>query len=191
MDIGYSEFSFGYAFTDNFIRDSRSRPTSAPTFPSLRDEGKWGYDVRIELAGRAVFFQYKRPELLTRNSAREIRDYALPGLYPDFFRMPLMMGTISQQHNHLIDLESKFPGRVFYATPAMGTINEFNRVYCRGKVHRQTVLFSPNEIGPLNAKDKHHIAYRNRQPHGWLCSEPRKITGDSLRTVRRTGPPFV
>ena len=77
MDIGYSEFSFGYAFTDNFIRDSWSRPTTAPTFPSLRDEGKWGYDIRIELAGRAVFFQYKRPELLTRNSAREIRDHAL------------------------------------------------------------------------------------------------------------------
>ena len=175
MDIGYSEFSFGYAFADNFIHDSWSRPTSAPTFPSLRDEGKWGYDVRIDLAGRAVFFQYKRPELLTRNSAREIRDYALPGLYPDFFRMPLMMGTISQQHNHLIDLECKFPGRVLYATPAIGTIHEFNRVYCLGEVHRQTILFSPKEIGPLNDKEKHHIAYRKGQPHGWLCSEPREI----------------
>ena len=102
-------------------------------------------------------------------------DHALPGLYPNFFRMPLMMGAISQQHNLLIDLESKFPGRVFYATPAIGNIDEFNRAYCCGEVHRQTFLFSPNEIGPLDDMEKHHIAYRKGQPHGWLCSEPREI----------------
>lgn len=48
MKVGYTEFSFGYAFTENLIRGSASAPTGAPVFPNLVQEATLGYDVRID-----------------------------------------------------------------------------------------------------------------------------------------------
>jgi hypothetical protein len=63
MRIGYTEFSFGYAFTENLIRSSATGPKKAPVFPNLMQEAHKGYDVRIDLPGVPLFFQYKLPEL--------------------------------------------------------------------------------------------------------------------------------
>ena len=90
--LEYSEFSFGYAFTENLIRSSATGPTSAPRFPNLVEEGRLGYDVEIDDGGDPVFFQYKVPERMVRQSAREISKHGLgwQGLPVPFFRMYLM-----------------------------------------------------------------------------------------------------
>ena len=54
--LEYSEFSFGYAFTENLIRSSATGPSTAPRFPSLVEEGGLGYDVEIDDGGVPVFF---------------------------------------------------------------------------------------------------------------------------------------
>jgi hypothetical protein len=56
MNLGYSEFSFGYAFTENLIRSSTAAPTGAPIFPNLVQEAQLGYDVQIKLPGLPLFF---------------------------------------------------------------------------------------------------------------------------------------
>ena len=61
MKLGYSEFSFGYAFTENLIRSSPLSPSGAPVFPNLVQEADLGYDVRIDLPGLPWFFQYNLP----------------------------------------------------------------------------------------------------------------------------------
>ena len=45
MKLGYTEFSFGYAFTENLIRSMPSGPTGAPFFPNLLQEAQLGYDI--------------------------------------------------------------------------------------------------------------------------------------------------
>jgi len=40
MKLGYSEFSFGYAFTENLIRSSPKAPNGAPVFPNLVQEAR-------------------------------------------------------------------------------------------------------------------------------------------------------
>ena len=102
MKLGFTEFSYGYAFTENLIRSSASGPASAPVFPNLVQEAKLGYDVRIDMPGSPLFFQFKLPELMVRDTAREIAQLGLAGLSTPFFRLPLMRSDISDQHAHLL-----------------------------------------------------------------------------------------
>jgi hypothetical protein len=176
MKLGYSEFSFGYAFTENLIRSSSAAPSSAPVFPNLFQEALLGYDVRIDLPAFPLFFQYKLPESMTRNSAAEISMHQLSGLVVPFFRMPLMRRDLSAQHRRLIDLEQKFPGVVFYASPSMHNLGEFNLAYKDGRVHEGSVFFSPADIGPLPDDKNHTIAYQTNPPVAYFCSQPRPIT---------------
>jgi hypothetical protein len=183
IKLGYTEFSFGYAFTENLIRASAAGPSTAPVFPNLVQEAKAGYDVKIDLPGLPLFFQYKLPELMTRNTAYEIATYKLAGITIPFFRMPLMPSGLSKQHELLIELEKRYPQTVLYASPGLRDIRAFNRAYTNGEVHRRSVFFSPNDIGPLPDAKAHTIAYRNGLAYGWLCSEPREINAVSFDTL--------
>ncbi len=175
MKLGYSEFSFGYAFTENLIRSSPTAPTGAPIFPNLVQEAQLGYDVKINLPGLPLFFQYKLPALMTRNTAAEISKYKISGLATPFFRMPLMRRDLSQQHERLIALEVKFPGTVLYASPALHDLGEFNRAYDEARVHQRSVFFSPTAIGSLPDDKDHSVAYQLGSPVAHFCSEPREI----------------
>ena len=186
MKLGYSEFSFGYAFTENMVRDSVERPSGAPVFPNLRQEAQLGYDVRVDYPGVPVFFQFKLPDLMMRRSAKEIATLQLPGLSIPFFRMPLMKRDQSDQHIHLINLEKKFRGAVFYATPLLKNNITFNAAYCKASVHRRSGLFSPSEIGPLTDNGSHSVAYKSSSTRAWHCSEPKEITLNTYDNLERT-----
>jgi hypothetical protein len=175
VKLGYTEFSFGYAFTENLIRSSAAGPKSAPVFPNLVQEAHKGYDVHIDLPGLPLFFQYKLPELMIRDTAREIATYGIAGLNVPFFRMSLMPSGLSDQHELLIKLEDKYPRAVLYASPLMPDCRAFNLAYVDGKVHRKSIFFSPEDIGSLPDASAHSIAYRDGLSFAWLCSEPRRI----------------
>ena len=176
MKLGYTEFSFGYAFTENLIRSASAGTGGAPFFPNLIQEAQLGYDVHIDLPGCPLYFQYKLPELMVRNSAMEISKFSLPGMSIPFFRMYLMKHNLSQQHQKLIELENRSPNTVFYATPGMRSIDAFNAAYNSATVHCRSVFFSPKNIGPLSDDMQHIIAYHNELNYAWLCSEPRKVS---------------
>ena len=185
MKLGYTEFSFGYAFTENLVRSSASGPKNAPVFPNLSQEAYLGYDVKIDLPGRPLFFQYKLPELMTRNTAREITTYKLAGFTTPFFRMPLMPSGLSKQHELLMKLEKKYPNAVFYASPKMRDGRAFNSAYAKVEVHRKSVFFSPNDVGPLPDPKAHSIAYRDGLAAAWVCSEPKEIPTTSFEALEQ------
>jgi hypothetical protein len=182
MKLNYSEFSFGYAFTENLIRSSASSPNTAPVFPNLVQEALLGYDVKVDLPGLPIFFQFKLPELMVRETAREISEMNLNGLSVPFFRMPLMRRDKSDQHAHLIQLENSFPHTVFYASPRLKSIAEFNSAYIGAKVHLQSALFSPNDIGPLPDDQSHFVSYTKSSSIAWRCSEPKKVKAQNFET---------
>lgn len=175
MKIGYTEFSFGYAFTENLIRSLKSGPIGAPIFPNLNQEAQLGYDVRLDLPACPLFFQYKLPELMVKNTAKEISEHKLSGIAINFFRMPLMRTDLSAQHQLLMDWELRYPGKVYYATPCMENLSEFNNAYAHARVHRHTVFFSPRDIGPLPDSKAHSVAYRVNLSFGYVCSQPKKV----------------
>jgi len=185
MRLGYTEFSFGYAFTENLIRAASAKPAGAPVFPNLIQEAQLGYDVHIDLPGCPLFFQYKLPELMVRDTAKEISQYALAGMSTPFFRMPLMRRDLSQQHQLLVDLEQRFGNAVFYATPGMEDVGSFNAAYSTSQVHNRSVFFSPSDIGPLADDKQHVIAYRNGLGYAWFCSVPREVSAVGIEEVER------
>jgi len=190
MKVGYTEFSFGYAFTENLIRGSATAPAGAPVFPNLVQEATLGYDVRIDFPAVPLFFQYKLPELMTRARAFEIAGGLCPGLTLDFFRIALMRRDVSDQHRLLIDWEGRYPGQVFYAAPYLRDCAAFNGAYSTASVASSSILFSPAQIGPLPDDKVHTIAYKPGLSHGYFCSKPRRIEaetfeGVTLRLARR------
>lgn len=147
----------------------------APVFPNLVQEASLGYDVHIDLPGLPLFFQYKLPELMKRSTATEISVHKLSGFTVPFFRMPIMRRDLSHQHKRLIEWEQKFPGTVFYASPCLHTLSEFNGAYSAGQVHKRSALFSPNAIGLLPDDKDHVVAYRADAATAYFCSEPSEI----------------
>jgi len=182
MKLGFTEFSYGYAFTENLIRSSISAPVAAPVFPNLVQEAKCGYDVKVELPGMPLFFQFKLPELMERNNAKEIK-LGLCGLSVQFFRMPLMRKDISEQHAKLIDLEKKFPKAVFYASPGNKDFASFNSAYSQAEVHLQSVLFSPSDIGELPDNKSHYVSYCPVKWVAWRCSEPKRVKAYTFKDI--------
>lgn len=190
MKIGYTEFSFGYAFTENLIRSSAQAPNGAPVFPNLVQEASLGYDVQINFPGVPLFFQFKLPELMIRNNAAEISTLQLPGFAVPFFRMHLMRRDLSQQHKRLIEWEQKFPGTVFYASPCLDTFSQFNLAYNAGQIHERSAFFSPVEIGPLPDDKDHAVSYQAGSPTAYFCSEPHEIAAIDYEVLSGTAREF-
>src|ERR1700690_2714236 len=65
----FSEFSFGYALTDNLVNKVLTGSKGVPVFPSLQEEGKQGggYDVKIPLRSAPLFLQFKLPQIVRRH----------------------------------------------------------------------------------------------------------------------------
>lgn len=96
MKVGYTEFSYGYAFTENLIRSLSTGPTGAPIFPNFVQEAKVGYDVKINLPAVPLFFQFKLPERLKKGTAFEVASGNCPGLATPFYRIGLMRNDLSK-----------------------------------------------------------------------------------------------
>ncbi|RUV29242.1 MULTISPECIES: hypothetical protein [unclassified Mesorhizobium] len=189
MKVGYTEFSFDYAFTENLIRSAPSAPVGAPVFPNLIHEARAGFDIRINFPGVPLFFQFKLPELMRRGTAFEIAGGNCPGLNVPFYRIALMRSDISRQHALLIRLERRYPGCVFYAAPALQSVGHFDTAYNAAEVARRSVFFSPRDIGPLPDSKPHSIAYRHDLNVGYFCSNPRSVkamTYDGLAEAARS-----
>lgn len=86
-----------------------------------------------------------------------------------------MRRDLSNQHIHLIQLERNNPGLVYYASPTMEDIYEFNQAYNNVEIHQRTAFFSPNDIGPLPDDQKHVVSYMANTSFGWRCSEPQEV----------------
>ncbi|MDX0871182.1 hypothetical protein GOE00_31900 [Sinorhizobium medicae] len=185
MKVGYTEFSYGYAFTENLIRSHPTGATGAPVFPNLVQEAKLGYDVQIQLPAVPLFFQFKLPDRMKKGTAFELSTGSCPGLTTPFYRIGLMRNDLSKQHAHLIELEKKHPTCVFYAASCLADVHAFNSSYGLGRVFQDTAFFSPGDIGPLPDNKQHTIAYRSDLGHAFFCSDPREVRRTTFDDVQQ------
>jgi hypothetical protein len=145
----------------------------APEFPSLRKEGsnEGGYDIKIPLQAVAVFFQFKVPQVLQRDSYLRPTGFPLP-----YYRIPLRTKT-PNQHKLLLDLESRNE-LVFYAAPKFHQDQSLDRHYRNSEVASNSAFFLPSDVGILDEK-AHHIAYCSNSSVGWICSQPTRMKSGS------------
>lgn len=166
----FSEFTFGYALTDNLINRVLSGVRGVPLFPSLKEEGKSGvgYDIKIPRYSRPLFLQFKLPQVIRRH--RKKWDHNLKPLY---YRIHLMRRSDSSQHSSLLRLARR--GRdVYYAGPEFHTRRDLNLHYSQGNVPLRSAFFQPQDIGRLS-DESHHIAYKSGINTAWVCSRPRQL----------------
>jgi hypothetical protein len=165
-----SEFSYGFALTNELV--SWSKLNAAPIFPSLIEEGKagGGYDVMLQFPGVPLYLQFKRGHCMTRRSASEISKHSAPLVLP-FYRFYLTESGTSNQHAMLLELDDG-ANQVFYAAPRFHRIREINAAWNSNAVASQSIFVRPQAIGELDDK-MHHVAYDAAAT--FLCSKPQPI----------------
>lgn len=168
MHADFSEFSYGYAVTEELTTKHKGIVIGAPRFPSLYEEGKkGGYDVKIPLRGRPVFLQFKLSDYLERSNAKEHKNGTLTVPY---YRMHLRPARHSDQHQLLLDLEASGES-VFYIAPEFHLPSELNSHYLSNQVVTNSAAFSPSAIGPLPDPGDHYIVFHKWASHGYRCSD--------------------
>lgn len=167
----FSEFSYGYALTDNIRHSGLPCTPHAPVFPSLYAEGTagGGYDVRIPLHPVPLFLQFKIPQVMRRASMNMPNGFSTP-----YLRMHLRTKR-PNQHRLLRQLEGA-GNIVYYATPDFWVTPALDGHFWHQRVQFESWYIRPSDIGPLNSQ-AHHIAYEEGNPVGWICSEPRRLEG--------------
>jgi hypothetical protein len=172
MNPDISEFSYGYALTDELIHWHGTPLTAAPVFPSLYQEGQpgGGYDVMLQRPGLPLFLQFKLADCMVRNSAQEVKD----GIFSTpYYRMHIRPARHSQQHEMLLDLENA-GNDVSYAAPAFHTPDELNDAYLLHQVRNRSLWIRPSVIGPLPDDGFHYVAFQVPGIHHF-CSKPRPL----------------
>lgn len=173
MTPDISEFSYGFALTQELIALPGTTLSAAPVFPSLIEEGRagGGYDVKLDIPGFPLFIQFKRSDCMVGKNAKEV---AAPyNFIPPFYRMKITERSRSAQHDMLVDLDNGH-NQVFYAAPLFHRVEELNDAYLSRTVSQRSFYIRPNAIGHLD-DDSHHVAFDHRRY--WVFSEPREVKG--------------
>jgi hypothetical protein len=168
----FTELTFGYAFLREFETQyvHGGQFPKAPDFISQNDEATKGYDVEIAVNhALPIFIQFKRSYVLTRNTAKEIRDghYSHPRVY----RMHLHRRGAYRQHKALEVLE-RLGNLVFYVTSQIYLGSEFAAAFTdREIVSSAAAFFSPREIRLPNVTRDHHVSFKAEDAFGYVYSE--------------------
>ena len=161
----FSEFSYGFAFTDAFVR-RRGRLTTAPVFPSLRDERSKGWDVRLNLPGVSFFLQFKLSGRLIRRYATYWRTHNGP-----YFRVDITPRSRSPQHNHLKDLNDLGENNVYYVAPLFYRMRQFNDAYVSNSIYQRSLLVPVSRLPRLVDDEAHHLTFARTNDLRWHTDE--------------------
>lgn len=171
MEATFSEFSYGYALTEELASGKWGTLIGTPIFPSLRKEGQsgGGYDVQLPLMGTPLFLQFKLSHYLHRSNALEWSLFNSP-----YYRMYLRPLKYSNQHELLMTLEQNNIGGVFYVAPEFYLAHELNEAYLSKNVCEKSAYFSPCDIGSLPDDGPHYVVFGRSNAMAYLCSEEPK-----------------
>lgn len=172
MKPNISEFSYGYALTEELVKGFGSSITAAPVFPSLYQEGKkgGGWDVQLKKGGIPLFLQFKLSHYLKNANSKERMSghFASP-----YYRMHIRPINHSKQHELLLDLE-RAGNEVYYSAPGFHKPNELNEAYLNGEVKNRSIWVKPTDINDIIDNSEHYIAFQ--LPKTWyFCSKPKSI----------------
>lgn len=173
----FTEFSYGFAVTHEFVLLNSGNVFAAPEFPSLIREGQagGGYDVRLNF-GTFLFLQFKLSEYMYGRRALYRTLMGLP-----YYRFWVTPRWQSAQHRMLIDLANTGQ-QVYYAAPIFHLQTAFNAEFQANTVVNRSAFINPAEIGYLTDDEEHCVVFNDSE--AYFCSQPSKLrlhTGGSLK----------
>jgi hypothetical protein len=171
-----SEFSYGYALTEELATAHRNALTAAPVFPSLIEEGKQGvgWDMRLELVGIPAFLQFKVGHPVFRRYAVEFKNGIFPSppysgkSAPLCYRLHLRAPRHSHQHASLVELENK-GHLVYYVASHFHLPAQLNEAYLNKTVAAQSFWLRPSAV-TLPDDGEHHVSYVSPSGPHCICS---------------------
>ena len=160
MKSEFSEFSYGFAITHGLLKDAPSIDV-VPHFPSLVEEGKVGYDVKLGFPGIPIYLQFKLSDYLTRRPAKYWDNYHEP-----YFRLDITPLTVSQQHNLLKDLADSGE-EVFYVSPLFWRTTQFNEAFRDSQVAARSMWLPLGQLPYLTDYEPHHVTFTGPADSSW------------------------
>ena len=172
MKPNISEFSYGYALTEELVKGIGTKITSAPVFPSLYQEGQkgGGWDLKLKEGGIPLFIQFKLSHYLKNANSKERKSGHFSSPY---YRMHLRPVNHSKQHELLLDLE-RSGNEVYYSAPAFHEPKELDDAYLKKEVKNRSIWIKPTDINDITDTKEHYVAFQ--LPSNWyFCSTPKPI----------------
>ncbi len=176
MKPEFSEFSYGFAFTHEYI-NRFSGLTAPPELPSLIREAELGHDLKLNYRGHVKFFQFKLAEYMQRSNAIHWSYYRAP-----HYRIPITARVDSNQPrgtNQLSMLRrlAAKEKHVNYVAPKFHTATEFNSRFLSGEVIRCSLWIPVKSIPKVPDYDPHYLTFdTSGNPPLWH-SEARTLEG--------------
>jgi len=185
VELGISEFTFGYAFLYEQTLRNWGSLVAAPILPSLQQETVQGWDARLPRRGCDFYYQFKLSDRLERANARFIMDgtYGAP-----YYRIKLHARYFNRQHRMLWQ-HARLNQNTYYVSPEFTTIEKFNQAFLTNTITehsrliplRQCMNYSPND------SEQHYITYQERNPsflqHSKASQHEGSRTGKELEEI--------
>ncbi|WP_395139212.1 hypothetical protein [Armatimonas sp.] len=171
MNVEFNEFTYAFALLDSLQRSFTPKGKRLlPILPTTREEGKHGYDARLDFTPcQPLFLQFKVCERMQRGTA-----IGSEVLEPPFFRFKIWPGKKSAQHDALLRL-NYMHSLVFYVAPRIQTTEELTSAHVTGDLPRQSLWVRPISVGPMPDEEQHYIVYNRSGTQVYRCSEPLRI----------------
>lgn len=171
MRAEFSEFTYGFAVTREFVETNLLVPISVPKFPTLREEAREGYDVRLDRLGYPLFLQFKLSHYLKTRNAAEWRLFGSP-----YYRMHITPRWQSNQHRLLVELAQQGKS-VYYVTPEFHLQCTLEQHFVNNSILENSAFYTPKDIGILNDNQKHYVVFLPDDDFGYVCSNDPKLIG--------------
>ena len=153
-----SEFSYGYALTNELVDRYGLSSSGAPYFPNQFQEGQSGGGFDMQLPGVPFFFQFKASDKLIKRNAMESSQLGVP-----YYRFEVKSSLSSLQHSLLRALELKYK-YVYYAAPIFSSCVNLNRYYSSKSIAKNSIFLSPKKLGKLDDGEPHTVSFTNTDP---------------------------
>lgn len=173
MNVGISEFSFGYAYLHEQTNAKWSGIKAVPILPNLRQEAKEGWDAKLPTKGGVFYYQFKVSDHMKWRNSALISDgtYSTP-----YFKFHLHPNNKYLQHRRLRRL-SKSRKHVSYVTQELESADAFNDAFLQKSVVQNSRNIPLQKCDDITEGGSHIIAFQSGTTEFHQCSDPHRIEG--------------
>lgn len=185
MRFEFSESSYGHVITSEVERHLCTKGQTllfAPHLPTLREERKLGYDLKLESQASVVVLQFKLGEHVKRSN-RHSPTWWQTGVGQEHYRITFAAGH--HQLGLMQKMEAQISGGsqraiVRYIAPGFHTAADFNTHYTMQQVIKHSYYCKPSRV-PLDPVNDHHLVHvPTGKPPTQLFSDPIDLGDDDL-----------
>ena len=176
MTPEFSEFSYGFAFTHEYINRATGLK-AAPELPSLIREAESGYDLKLKYRGHAKFFQFKLAAYMQRRNALHWSHHGAP-----HYRV-LIASRVRPNRSHGTDQHSRLKrlaetvDHVNYVAPKFHRLEDFNQFFVSKGVTTNSVWVPLKDLPSTTDNDVHYLTFDESQTLPFWHSDALRLEG--------------